>query len=149
MLSNEEIDKRFPVWEAMSDLFLDTDLQESDYKFIANTVLKSGYSPREINSILWQEVLLGVGDNLRCIAGEWAGFNPVWLKDRMLDVLACEQKTLGAGGILSAATLVVITQKEWLKVCRFLPKEHAEAMQPPTIYSESGLKRLWKRWFSV
>lgn len=127
MLTEREIARRFPVWDAMSDLFLDTELGEADHRHIAEKVLESGYGPEEINRILWREVFPGVGDNLRCVAGEWAGFNSEWLRGRMLAVLESEDRSLGKGGILSVETLIKITKTEWLKVCSYLPPEYSLA----------------------
>jgi hypothetical protein len=47
MESAAEVERRLPLWVAFSDLFLDTELTESDYKFIAKRVLESGYSPEK------------------------------------------------------------------------------------------------------
>ena len=123
MLSESDIEKRFPVWEALSELFLDTELDEITHKYIGKVILESAYTPEEIHSILWREVFPAVGDNLRCVAGEWAGFNPEWLKERILSVKMQDSYSLSGGGIISVGALIDITEQEWAKVCSYLPSE--------------------------
>lgn len=128
MLSETEIEKRFPVWDALSDLFLDTELDESSHKHIARVILESGFTPEEIHQILWHEVFPSVGDNLRSVAGEWAGFNPEWLKSRILFVISQDAPPMSPEGIISVKELIEITQQEWLKVCGHLPTDYYEKL---------------------
>jgi len=72
-------DERLPVWEALSDFFLDTELQPSDYERIATTLAQSKYTLKEIKDILDYEVYPVCISNLLDIAGEWAGFPRDWL----------------------------------------------------------------------
>ncbi len=130
MLSESEIEKRFPVWDALSELFLDTELDETSHKYIARVILESGFTPAEIHQILWNEVFPGVGDNLRSVAGEWAGFNPEWLKSRILFVISQDAPSLAAGGIISVKSLIEITKQEWLKVCNYLPDDYRNTISP-------------------
>src|SRR4051812_21049006 len=44
----EDLRRRRPVWEALSDLFLDTQLQEHDFRYIARVVAESGYTDHEV-----------------------------------------------------------------------------------------------------
>jgi len=64
-----------PVWEALSDFFLDTELQEADYQRIASVLTCSSYTIAEIEEILRYEVYPALRWNLLAIAGEWAGFD--------------------------------------------------------------------------
>jgi len=77
-------DERFPIWEALSDFFLDTELDGKDYERIANILADSEYSVKELEEILRYEVYPGCIPNLYCVAGEWAGFDPDWLQERIL-----------------------------------------------------------------
>ncbi|WP_176538975.1 hypothetical protein [Rhizobium sp. J15] len=43
-----EVQRRLPVWHAMSDLFLDTELQARDYRRIAKVLAGSAYSRAEL-----------------------------------------------------------------------------------------------------
>jgi len=74
---------RKPLWLALSDLFLDTELQDYDCLFIANKMKESGYSLDEINTILMHEVFPVCISNLHSVAGEWTGFNEEWLTEKI------------------------------------------------------------------
>ena len=78
-----KIEGRRPVWEALSDLYLDTELQSSDLDRISKVLACSPYSETELIEILAYEVHPVCKWNLMSIAGEWAGFDPDWLRDRI------------------------------------------------------------------
>lgn len=70
---------RKPLWVAMSDLFLDTELQDFHFIFIAKKMHESGYSLDELEDILMLEVFPVCIANLHSVAGEWAGFEEEWV----------------------------------------------------------------------
>ena len=72
-------DERFPVWAALSEFFLDTELNETDYQRIASALVKSGYTVGKLRDILYFEVYPACYLNLLDVAGEWAGFPPDWI----------------------------------------------------------------------
>ncbi len=78
-----QIEERLPVWEALSDLFLDTELQPHDYEYIARTLAASPYSEQELEDILAYEVYPICKWNLFCVAGVWSGFNREWIRGNM------------------------------------------------------------------
>jgi hypothetical protein len=80
----EDLERRRPVWEALSRLFLDTDLGPEERGRIAATLDESGYSEDEVRSILWEELFPALRCNLAPVAGEWAGFDGDWLETRIL-----------------------------------------------------------------
>jgi hypothetical protein len=101
----------------LSDLFLDTELPEAFYRFIAKTVVESRYRPAEIRSILWDEVFPVIEFNLRHPAGVWEGFRVEWLEARIL----------GSGERQTAEQqpgTARIVREAWSKVCRYLPSEY-------------------------
>lgn len=51
MLSAGEIEKRKPLWLALSDLWLDTEPDDSGYQAIAKEMRASGYPLKEIELI--------------------------------------------------------------------------------------------------
>ncbi len=74
---------RRTVWLALSDLFLDTDVnlfREGDIR----TLAASPYSLDELDAILREEVYPACSFNLTLVAGEWAGFDADWLERRIL-----------------------------------------------------------------
>lgn len=75
----ETLKIRKPLWIALSDLFLDTELQEYNHAHIATAMFESGYSFAEIEDILMLEVFPVCIANLHSVAGEWAGFHEDWV----------------------------------------------------------------------
>lgn len=73
------IDDRLPVWVALSEFYLDTELQEKDYDFIYRQLKDSGKSVKELKAIDLYEVFPALQANLNSVVGEWAGFNEQWL----------------------------------------------------------------------
>lgn len=69
------VEDRLPVWEALSDFFLDTELDEKDYQRISRILASSPYSIQDTEEILRHEVYPALIWNLRSVAGEWAGFD--------------------------------------------------------------------------
>lgn len=79
----DDLQRRRPVWEALSTLFLDTDTS-LDRQRRAQVLAASEYSLGELEEILLTEVYPACAINLRSPAGEWAGFDSEWLEERIL-----------------------------------------------------------------
>lgn len=75
--------QRQPVWSALSDLFLDTDVSLSLAGRVA-TLARSPYSVEQIEAILIDEVYPVCRANLLQVAGEWAAFDDAWLQERIV-----------------------------------------------------------------
>src|SRR5216684_1908558 len=93
----EDVSNRRPVWEALSKLFLDDELQPSDFERIAQILTESPYLLEEIEDILYGEVYPVCIWNLLSVAGEWGMFD---------------------GDRLQAA--ILRRKRRWLKIPRFL-----------------------------
>ena len=81
--AHTDLARRRTVWLALSDLFLDTDvnlLREGN----TCTLAASPYSLAELDAILREEVYPACSFNLSLVAGEWAGFDADWLERRIL-----------------------------------------------------------------
>ena len=78
-IDEAEIERRKPVWAALSDLWLDTELKDDDLRRIAGAMRRSGYGVEELREIYLFEVAPVVYPNLLSVAGEWAGFDEEWL----------------------------------------------------------------------
>ena len=83
-LAAEDLERRRPVWAAMSELFLDKQLDTRDHVRIAQILQQSGYSIDELDSILWLELSPALWPNLRSVAGEWAGFDLGWIERQVV-----------------------------------------------------------------
>jgi hypothetical protein len=82
-LSQDEINRRVPLWMALADLFLDTE----DALFITNVAKvanRNGFILSEVDTILRWEVRPALYHNLLSVAGEWAGWEEDWLCDHMV-----------------------------------------------------------------
>lgn len=75
--------KRLKIWQALSDLFLDTQIDDRTFAYIARVILETGYSPREVHNILWGEVFPVLKSNLSSVAGEWVGWPDDWLLEHL------------------------------------------------------------------
>ncbi|MCG5243453.1 DUF7079 family protein [Azospirillum doebereinerae] len=60
-----------PVWLAMGELFLDTELDAADHGRIRRVLAESGYDEAVLHEILRREVTPGFGPNLFAVAGAW------------------------------------------------------------------------------
>lgn len=76
--------RRRPVWEALSEFFLDTELDEARLREIAGILLVSGYSVAELDDILTQELAPLLYINGLAVAGTWEGFNVDWIEREIL-----------------------------------------------------------------
>jgi hypothetical protein len=83
LASSNELDARIPVWVALSDLYLDTDVSLS-YDYIVRTLVASPYSLDALHEMLMYDVHPVLYPNLLSMAGEWAGFDETWLVERIL-----------------------------------------------------------------
>ena len=117
-MSVTEMNRRLKVWQAMSELFLDTEIDVITYKYIASSVTESGYSADEIKSILWNEVFPVLESNLRSVAGVWEGYSPEWLEKHL------RMKAFTTPIILPSGVADDISSS-WDMVCEYLPSQYA------------------------
>ena len=82
--SADDLERRRPVWKAMSEFFLDTELDAEAFERIAGVISESGYSVAELEHILWRELCPILGYNCAPIAGVWNGFDPEWVERKIL-----------------------------------------------------------------
>ena len=82
MLEAAELERRKPVWKALSEFYLDTELQASDYDFIAKVVSSSGFTLGELKAINRFEVFPFLINNLLSPAGVWTAFDESWLYEK-------------------------------------------------------------------
>ena len=85
---------RLPVWIALSELYLDTALDEADLDRIASVLKASPYGRAEIEHILRNEVAPAFSANLLSVAGEWAG----WSADDVARIMEQWLERQGATG---------------------------------------------------
>jgi hypothetical protein len=78
-------DPRIPVWRALSELYLDTDVAAL-YPQIADALADSPYALDALHEMLMYDVHPALYPNLMIVAGEWAGFDDDWLLVRITQV---------------------------------------------------------------
>ena len=84
----QDLGRRRIAWRHLSELYLDTQLGPSELAHMASELAGLGYTPDELEQILYVELHGLLVGNLADIAGEWAMFDPEWM----------EREVLGAGG---------------------------------------------------
>lgn len=70
-----DIEHRRPIWEQLSNLYLDTELGDEDISSICTTIQASPYDLQAVKEIDLYEVFPILQMNLMSMAGEWAGFD--------------------------------------------------------------------------
>jgi hypothetical protein len=87
MLDQHQIERRRPLWIALSELWLDTELASADLERIARVMADSGLTIEALREVYLLEVAPVVSRNLLVVAGEWAGFDEEWLCSRIVSNL--------------------------------------------------------------
>ena len=111
-----ELERRRPVWLAMSELFLDTQLDDCEYERIANVLYESQYSREQLRHILRDEVGSACVFNMLCVAGVWDGFDPVWLEAMIL------RRRLPGMRYLWGALAMRLIRPDWERVAALLDR---------------------------
>lgn len=88
------IKDRKPIWIALSNLYLDTELQDADYEDMVSKFIKSPYSLNEIKQINKHEVFPVLKANLVSVAGVWEGFDEAWLINKIENKLKNRTKLI-------------------------------------------------------
>jgi len=73
--NDTDLARKRRVWQAMSELFLDTELDDAQCRSIAARLAVSGYGVDELRAIMEEDVAPALASNLVDIAGEWAGWS--------------------------------------------------------------------------
>lgn len=114
-LSNEE---RLKLWRALSDLFLDTEIDDATYKYIARTIKELDLTLSVAETILWHEVYPVLESNLRSVAGVWDGWPDEWL---LKHISVCEQPS----AIMGEPDIIKEIKSCWSQVVSILASENA------------------------
>jgi len=111
------LERRAPVWEALSELFVGKELQDYDYAGIAKTLRLSGYSLEELEKVLREEVAPVFRSNLSALAvPEMEG----WGRDTVVKMVRAylERERTGLSRLLArlgtSGTLPDVAAKRWV-----------------------------------
>lgn len=124
LLKFEKIMTHKPLWLALSNLFLDTEITDNTRKHIARIVLQSPLTREQVHQVLWLEVFPALCENLRIVTGEWAGFNETWLVNRIINVLSGVEKSRFSFGLISVKQVTSIIDDEWRRCCTFIRDDY-------------------------
>jgi hypothetical protein len=127
ILSEDEIAARMPLWCALSDLFLDTQMQRQDYEAIARAAREGGFSVEQVRDIFEHEVFPALAFNLMSVAGEWAGFDPDFVRERILLTLGRPQATRFLTGGLKKQLLA----EEWPRMLAVMEGREPDLSDAP------------------
>ncbi len=120
-----DLERRRPVWEVLSWLFLDTELDDESYAQIAWVLRQSNYSLEELHEILFRELHPALFWNMMPLAGEWRGFNLEALEARIVD-----NSSRCWPGFPDTLITRDMIREPWQRVCRELDRLNREAAQP-------------------
>ena len=114
---------RVAAWQALSELFLDTELDDADISAIARRLDATGFSVPELERIYEQEVAPVCWRNLRALpGGAWSGFEKKWLVEAI-------QRQRGSRGVLDRLPgvsrlrlrrLTALSRVDWERVKQLL-----------------------------
>ena len=77
----DTIAQREKIWIALSEFYLDTELNDQDLKRIATIFKESEFTLPEIKEIDLYEVFPVLQYNLNSVAGEWGMFDPHMIRE--------------------------------------------------------------------
>ena len=83
-LELHEIERRTPVWEVLSRLFLDTEHEREELMGFAGELAGAGYSVEELEDMLFDEVYPVCAGNLSDPLGDWMWYDAGWLRGEIL-----------------------------------------------------------------
>jgi hypothetical protein len=113
MQESLNIEQRKPIWIALSEFYLDTELQDWDFRHIALTILESPYSLEEVKRINKYEVFPVLQINLLSTAGVWAGFDEEWLVGKITKRLKTKTKLNDIGVEVSYQMFKWMCKRYW------------------------------------
>ncbi|WP_407540404.1 hypothetical protein Q0M94_03110 [Deinococcus radiomollis] len=78
-----QLGQRRSVWEALSELYLDTDTRPGLPR-MAHALAESWLGEAELEAVWLEEVTPALAFNLSVVAGEWGYFDQDWLEERIV-----------------------------------------------------------------
>lgn len=124
-MADPRAEQRVPVWNALSELFLDTELGKREDERIAKVLAESPYEVEKLEEILRFEVTPVLRANLPSVVGEWAGFDPDWLREKLTSRI--DRQPLWRGWGVSR-----LVRGDWLAVRSLVEERRRERMSGRT-----------------
>ena len=126
MLTDAEFERRKPVWTAFSEFWLDAELEDDDLHRIARVAAASGYTVAELRDIYLYEVAPVVSYNLLTVAGEWAGFDELWLHNEVRKRVEHRSFFLRFWVFIriGSGVMTYATERHWRRIVSLLPSSN-------------------------
>jgi hypothetical protein len=116
-----EIVAREPVWCVLSELYLDTELDDAGLAPMAAILAQSPYSIDELRQIELWEVAPVVWSNALSVAGTWSGFDEGWIRAECAMRARQRSFTLRVAVFLGFGLLVrSLTGQYWARLDRMI-----------------------------
>ena len=128
-----DVERRRPVWEVISDLWRDTELQDDEVEHIAEVLAESGYTEEKLHEIYAYEVAPAVWTNLftfyPIIPEVWAGFDPEWLSAEIMRGIERQGRS-GLYGLYVRCRIgrwmrTLAVKEDWAKVLKAVESKKA------------------------
>lgn len=116
MYSAEEIERRAPVWRALSDLFLDTELDESDFSMIAEKIRAAGFTADQAEEVLRRDVAPVFWGNLVQVAGEWTPWSEAQVREMVCDRHRSRSRFFAWFHNWKSRRQMAVVRSEWRRV---------------------------------
>jgi hypothetical protein len=116
MLCEKEIAARKPVWSAVSEMYLDTQLSETDLENIATVIVENNLTISEAKKIDKYEVFPILLPNVLSVAGDWAGFDESWLFEKIIHHIKANSKISLVTIEISYFIFKGINKKYWKQI---------------------------------
>lgn len=129
MTEQLNLERRAPVWEALSELFVGKELQDYDYAGIAEALRLSGYSLDELENVLREEVAPVFRRNLSPLAiPEMEGWTQAAVVKEIRTYLGREKTSLPRmlTRLLTSRALPEMAAKRWLQIRSLLSQQTME-----------------------
>lgn len=120
------LERRAPIWEALSELFVGKELQDYDYAGIAETLRVSDYSLDELENVLREEVAPVFRSNLSALVlPEMEGWTQDTVVNEIRTYLDREKTSLQRmlARLVTSRALPEVAAKRWLQI-RSLLSQH-------------------------
>lgn len=129
MLDEATITARRPLWGALSELWLDTELDDADLDRIASVMDASGLSLDQLRSVYLHEVAPVVYRNLLSVAGASDGFDESWLAERIVVNLRDAPRRIRfmAWFPLTRRRMTYATERPWESLCKRVLKKRTDS----------------------
>jgi hypothetical protein len=124
MLDEQQIQKRRPLWVALSELWLDTELSGEELERIARIMADSDLNIEQLRRVYLVEVAPVVSSNLVAIAGEWSGFDEQWLCSQIVSNLRDRPRRtrFWSWFPLTRGPMLYATERHWARLVELVQR---------------------------